>query len=102
MPRPSTASSKGGKDESVRVVVRCRPMSDKEQDSGCERVVDIDNQRRQVSIRRPKNENTQRMTSSGDDVHNFYFDAVYDWKYVKISLLNIRIMLIIGWSRRNG
>ncbi|CAF1178533.1 unnamed protein product [Rotaria sp. Silwood1] len=79
MPRPSTASSKGGKDESVRVVVRCRPMSDKETDSGCERVVDMDTQRRQVSIQRPRSENTQRMTSSGDDVHNFYFDAVYDW-----------------------
>lgn len=41
----------------------------------------MDIQRKQVSIRRPKIEGTsQRMTSSGDDVHNFYFDAVYDWK----------------------
>ncbi len=27
---------------------------------------------------------SQRMTSSGDDTHNFFFDAVYDWKSVKI------------------
>ena len=42
--------------------------------------MDIDTQRRQVSIRRPTNELSQRMSSSGDDTHNFYFDAVYDWK----------------------
>ncbi|CAF1063497.1 unnamed protein product [Adineta steineri] len=78
MPRPSTASSKGGKDESVRVVVRCRPMSDSEQAKPCERVIEIDNQRRQVSIKRPSTETSQG-TKSTDDIHNFYFDAVYDW-----------------------
>lgn len=55
-------------------------MSDKENDSGCERVVEIDGQRRQITIRRPMNEGSQRMTNSGEDSHNFYFDAVYDWK----------------------
>ncbi|CAF2222880.1 unnamed protein product [Rotaria magnacalcarata] len=79
MPRPSTASNKGAKDESVRVVVRCRPMSDKEQDSGCERVVDMDGQQKQVTLRRPRSEGSQRMSNSGEDVHNFYFDYVYDW-----------------------
>jgi len=44
------------------------------------RVVDIDGQRRQISIRRPHNELSQR--NAGDDAHNFFFDAVYDWKYV--------------------
>ncbi|CAF4329916.1 unnamed protein product [Adineta steineri] len=76
MPRPTTASNKG-KDESVRVVVRCRPMSDKEQETNCERIVNIDEQRRQISIRRPVNENSQR--NAGEDGHNFFFDAVYDW-----------------------
>ena len=74
-------------------------MDDKEQDTGYERflfvfyflirnflfiirVVDIDNQTRQVSIRRPMSESSQRTTNSKDDTHNFYFDAVYDWKYV--------------------
>ncbi|UJR09601.1 hypothetical protein I4U23_013836 [Adineta vaga] len=79
MPRPSTASSKGGKDESVRVVVRCRPMSEKEQEKSCERVVEIDTQRRQVSIRRPMSESSHGSRNGGDDGHNFYFDAVYDW-----------------------
>ncbi|CAF1319830.1 unnamed protein product [Adineta ricciae] len=78
MPRPSTASSKAGKDESVRVVVRCRPMNDKEQEKGCERVVEIDAQRRQVSIRRPMTDGSAGR-GGGDDSHNFYFDAVYDW-----------------------
>ncbi|UJR36499.1 hypothetical protein I4U23_029220 [Adineta vaga] len=76
MPRPTTAASKG-KDESVRVVVRCRPMSEKEQESGCDRVVNIDGQHRQISIRRPMTDLSQRNT--GEDAHNFYFDAVYDW-----------------------
>ncbi|CAF0918185.1 unnamed protein product [Rotaria sp. Silwood1] len=76
MPRTTTASNKG-KDESVRVVVRCRPMSDQEQESGCERVVDIDGQRRQISIRRSTVEFSQRNTD--DTVHAFFFDSVYDW-----------------------
>lgn len=57
------------------------------------RVVEIDLQRRQVTIRRPMSENSQRMTSNGDDTHNFYFDAVYDWKYVKRILLDIYLLL---------
>lgn len=74
-------------------------MDDKEQDSGCERysftrifssysfvfrVVDIDTQRRQVSIRRPTGGGSQRVTGA-EDGHNFFFDAVYDWKYVSFS-----------------
>ncbi len=47
------------------------------------RVVEIDTQRRQVSIRHPMSGNAQRTTNNRDDTHNFYFDAVYDWKYVK-------------------
>lgn len=45
-------------------------------------MVDIDTQRRQVSIRRPTGGGSQRVTGA-EDVHNFFFDAVYDWKYVK-------------------
>jgi len=56
-------------------------------------VVEIDNQRRQVAIRRPTNEMSQRMSSSGDDTHNFYFDAVYDWKYVTMLFLLLKIFL---------
>ncbi|CAF4295397.1 unnamed protein product [Rotaria socialis] len=77
MPRPAAAASTKGKDESVRVVVRCRPMSDKEQESSCERVVDIDHQRRQISIRRPALESSQR--NADESTHAFFFDAVYDW-----------------------
>jgi hypothetical protein len=41
-------------------------------------------QRRQISIRRPHSESASR--NAGDDVHNFFFDAVYDWKYVILSM----------------
>ncbi|CAF3833844.1 unnamed protein product, partial [Rotaria magnacalcarata] len=77
LPRPAAAASAKGKDESVRVVVRCRPMSDKEEESSCERVVDIDHQRRQISIRRPALESSQR--NADESTHAFFFDAVYDW-----------------------
>ena len=43
------------------------------------RVVEIDAQRRQVSIRRPMTDGSAGR-GGGDDSHNFYFDAVYDWK----------------------
>ena len=79
-------------------------MSDKEEESACERfsfnfilkknniysnlyyirVVDIDAQRRQISIRRPTGGSNQRSSNTGDDGHIFFFDAVYDWKYVRI------------------
>ena len=48
------------------------------------RVVDIDAQRRQISIRRPTGGSNQRLSNTGDDGHIFFFDAVYDWKYVRI------------------
>jgi len=55
------------------------------------RVVDIDGQRRQISIRRPQTESSQRNTN--DDAHNFFFDAVYDWKYV-VNQLSLFYLLI--------
>ena len=41
------------KEECVRVVVRCRPMSSKEKDDGRQKVVEMDKKRGSVRARRP-------------------------------------------------
>jgi hypothetical protein len=42
----------------------------------------------------------QRMTSSGDDTHNFYFDSVYDWKYVKKFLTSDFFLIESNFSSK--
>lgn len=58
--------------ESVKVVVRCRPLNEKEISEGHERVVDMYPNRGVIEIRNIK--------SAPGDVHRtFTFDCVYDW-----------------------
>ncbi|XP_038053158.1 kinesin-II 95 kDa subunit-like [Patiria miniata] len=59
------------KSESVKVVVRCRPMNSKETAEKYERVVDMDVPRGVISVRNPK--------SSLEPPKQFTFDSVYDW-----------------------
>ena len=60
------------KDETVRVVVRCRPMEQKEITGNYQRVVEMDTKRGLVSIKKP---------NSNEETKEFTYDAVYDWKY---------------------
>ncbi|XP_043495291.1 kinesin-like protein KIF3B [Polistes fuscatus] len=57
----------------VQVVVRCRPMDEKETARGYIRVVDVIPSRGVVEIRHPRDD------PSTDNVKVFTFDAVYDW-----------------------
>ena len=57
----------------VQVVVRCRPMDEKEGTRGYMRVVDVFPSRGVVEIRHPRDD------PSSDNVKVFTFDAVYDW-----------------------
>ncbi|XP_062927044.1 kinesin-like protein KIF3C isoform X2 [Mobula hypostoma] len=57
--------------ESVKVVVRCRPMNGKEEAAACEQIVDMDMKLGQVTIRNPK-------ATSSEMPKSFTFDAVYD------------------------
>ncbi|XP_038655990.1 LOW QUALITY PROTEIN: kinesin-like protein KIF3C [Scyliorhinus canicula] len=57
--------------ESVKVVVRCRPMNGKEDAGACDQIVDMDVKLGQVSIQNPK-------TSPTEVPKTFTFDAVYD------------------------
>ncbi|XP_013912763.1 PREDICTED: kinesin-like protein KIF3C [Thamnophis sirtalis] len=57
--------------ETLKVVVRCRPMNRKEEATGYERIMDMDVKLGQVTIRNPK-------ASPGELAKTFTFDAVYD------------------------
>ncbi|KAL7636199.1 UNVERIFIED_CONTAM: hypothetical protein RMT77_012956 [Armadillidium vulgare] len=65
-------SENKNKAESVKVVVRCRPMNEQETAGNHQRVVEMDVSRGTVEIHNVKNSET-------DPPKVFTFDAVYDW-----------------------
>ncbi|KAK0175421.1 hypothetical protein PV327_009172 [Microctonus hyperodae] len=67
----SSASDPGT--QCVQVVVRCRPMDEKETSRNFSRVVEISPSRGVVEIRNPRED------PSKDNSKIFTFDAVYDW-----------------------
>ncbi|XP_037070963.1 kinesin-like protein KIF3B [Pollicipes pollicipes] len=64
--------------ETVKVVVRCRPLNQKEIANGFEKTVDIDTKRGQIRLKNPKAEN--------DPPREFTFDAVYDESSKQVEL----------------
>lgn len=72
--------SKTKSSETVKVVVRCRPMNDKEQVANFERVVTVDVKLGQVAVRNP------RAASSHEHPKVFTFDSVYDWNSKQMEL----------------
>lgn len=65
-------SGNDGKNECVTVVVRCRPMNNKEKDENCLNVIDVDMEAHQVTIKNPSNPE--------DPPKSFTFDATYNDK----------------------
>lgn len=65
------ASSRPKSSEALKVVVRSRPMTGKEEAAGYHRILDMDVKLGQVTIRNPK-------ASPGELAKTFTFDAVYD------------------------
>ncbi|XP_041859765.1 kinesin-like protein KIF3B [Melanotaenia boesemani] len=72
--------SKSKSSEAVKVVVRCRPMNDKERASGFERMVSVDVKLGQIIVRNP------REASAAELPKIFTFDSVYDWNSKQIDL----------------
>ncbi|KAK6972865.1 Kinesin-like protein kif3b [Biomphalaria glabrata] len=64
--------SKSSKSESVKVVVRCRPLNEKEIAEGHSRVVEMDVKKGVIEVKNPKAGNTE-------PPKKFTFDSVYDW-----------------------
>ncbi|XP_012267487.1 kinesin-like protein KIF3B [Athalia rosae] len=71
--RSTRSIAMDGGTQCVQVVVRCRPMDEKESARGHTRVVDVVPSRGVVEIRNPRED------QSRDNVKVFTFDAVYDW-----------------------
>ncbi|KAG7472328.1 hypothetical protein MATL_G00107710 [Megalops atlanticus] len=71
--------SKSKSSESVKVVVRCRPMNEKEKAANFERVVSVDVKLGQVAVRNPKG-------SAHEHPKVFTFDSVYDWNSKQVEL----------------
>nr|DBA21953.1 TPA: hypothetical protein GDO54_013059 [Pyxicephalus adspersus] len=65
--------------ETVKVVVRCRPMNSKEIASGFEKVVDVDVKLGQISVKIQKG-------ASNELPKTFTFDAVYDCNSKQVEL----------------
>ena len=61
---------KGGDNECVSVVVRCRPMNTKEKNENRSSIIDIDLALRQVSIKNPANPD--------EAPKSFTYDGAYD------------------------
>eukprot|EP00794_Sanderia_malayensis_P017022 gene17022-18736_t len=57
--------------ECVKVIIRCRPMNEKEVSAAHDRVVDMDVKRGAVMLKNP--------LKASDAPRDFTFDAVYDW-----------------------
>ncbi|XP_012681607.2 kinesin-like protein KIF3B [Clupea harengus] len=72
--------SKSKSAETVKVVVRCRPMNEKERAANYERVVTVDVKLGQVAVRNP------RGSSPHEHPKVFTFDSVYDWNSKQVDL----------------
>ncbi|XP_077403309.1 kinesin-like protein KIF3B [Vanacampus margaritifer] len=68
--------------ESIKVVVRCRPMNGKERAAAFESVVSVDVKLRQITVRNPR----ESLSCKSSKV--FTFDSVYDWKSMQMELYN--------------
>lgn len=74
----SVAMSSKKASESVKVVVRCRPMNEKEIAQGHHRIIEMNVKKGTIEINNPaKKEATPRM---------FTYDSVYDWNSKQIDL----------------
>lgn len=78
--QPTSNMSKSKSSESVKVVVRCRPMNDKELAAKFERMVSVDVKLGQIIVRNP------REASASELPKVFTFDSVYDSNSKQIDL----------------
>lgn len=82
--------SKSKSPESVKVVVRCRPMNEKERAANFERVVSVDVKLGQVAVRNP------RGATAHEHPKVFTFDSVYDWNSKQVIDRSIDRLTVFG------
>ena len=74
-------SGKGSNEDNVKVAVRCRPLSSKEQLEGHGVVVQVDQLRDQVTVHVPK-------PRSGERTKSFTFDSVFGFEAKQVDIYN--------------
>lgn len=72
---------KGSNEDNVRVAVRCRPLSSKEQGEGHSVVVQVDQVRGQVTVHIPN-------PRSGERTKSFTFDSVFGFEAKQVDIYN--------------
>ncbi|XP_063233864.1 kinesin-like protein KIF3A [Bacillus rossius redtenbacheri] len=77
LPRPLDE----GEAENVRVVVRVRPMSEKEAEAGCRRITSVDTVHSCISVENPH-------AAEGEPPKTFTFDSVFDCDSRQMDLYN--------------
>lgn len=75
--------------ETVKVVVRCRPLNKKETTDGRAVIVDIDTKTGSIVLRNPK-------TDASEPPKTFTFDAVYDWNTEQLGLYDFTARPIVN------
>jgi hypothetical protein len=75
--------------ETVKVVVRCRPFSQKEKDAGHSNIVNIDPNAASVAIIDPR-QSTSVLgnTAAPEPPKSFTFDSAFDWNARQIDVYN--------------
>ncbi|KAG7499056.1 kinesin KIF3B [Solea senegalensis] len=81
--------SKNKNSESVKVVVRCRPMNEKERTAKFEGVVSVNVKLGQIIVRDPKKASDSELPKV------FTFDSVYDWNSNQMGLYNETIRPLV-------
>ncbi|RDD42004.1 Kinesin-II 95 kDa subunit [Trichoplax sp. H2] len=75
--------------ESIKVAVRCRPLSKKEIEAGNQRIVEMHTKRGVIEIRNPKSAPT-------DAPKTFTFDKVYDWNSKQAQLYEDIFQILVS------
>ncbi|EDV28819.1 uncharacterized protein TRIADDRAFT_52074 [Trichoplax adhaerens] len=75
--------------ESIKVAVRCRPLSKKEIEAGNQRIVEMHTRRGVIEIRNPKSAPT-------DAPKTFTFDKVYDWNSKQAQLYEDIFQILVS------
>lgn len=70
-------SAKDRASEAVKVVIRCRPMSQNEMQAGHDVVVNINNNRGEIFVTKP---------SSDEPPKQFTFDMAFDWNVKQVDI----------------
>ncbi|KAJ3067291.1 Kinesin-like protein kif3a, partial [Rhizoclosmatium hyalinum] len=77
---PSSPACKAAEREAVKVIVRCRPFSEKEKAGGHSCIVEINKELATVAIHDPR--------ENADPPKTFTFDSVFDWTSKQMDVYN--------------